>query len=169
MEVEGGRRFSYTGVNGLWGPSLESRERKKRKDRRFKQELDAQIKFREEIHDKQYAGPYGDFLVTEKISQSPAPIKESLIVPPLHRTVDNGNVEPWKAWDEEKFGIEQKRKMRWESFRDLHNLPPGEIGRNNKVSSRFDSPNSPKNNQFARSPLTHKPMEYQLFNYNILR
>ena len=166
MEVEGGRRFSYTGVNGLWGPSLESRERKKRKDRRFKQELDAQIKFREEIHDKQYAGPYGDFLVTEKISQSPAPIKESLIVPPLHRTVDNGNVEPWKAWDEEKFGIEQKRKMRWESFRDLHNLPPGEIGRNNKVSSRFDSPNSPKNNQFARSPLTHKPMEYQLFNYN---
>ena len=47
MEVEGGRRFSYTGVNGLWGPSLESRERKKRKDRRFKQELDAQIKFRE--------------------------------------------------------------------------------------------------------------------------
>ena len=56
--------------------------------------------------------------------------------------------------------------MRWESFRDLHNLPPGEIGRNNKVPSRFDSPNSPKNNQFARSPLTHKPMEYQLFNYN---
>ena len=60
-------------------------------------------------------GPYGDFLV-DKISNSPAPVKESLIVPPLHRTVKDGHVEPWKKFDEEQFAVEQKRKLRWESF-----------------------------------------------------
>ena len=149
MDLEASRRFGYTGVNGLFGPSLDSRERKKRKNKKFKQELDAQIKFREDTKDKQYAGPYGDFLITEKISRSPAPVKESLIIPPLHRTVDNmSTVEPWIEWDEEKFAVEQKRKMRWESFRDLHNLPPGEIGKNDKVISRFNNLNSPTNNPF---------------------
>ena len=44
----------------------------------------------------------------DKISNSPAPVKESLIVPPLHRTVKDGHVEPWKKFDEEQFAVEQK-------------------------------------------------------------
>ena len=158
MDNDPSRRFGLAGVKGLFGPSLESRERKKRINRRLKQELDAQIKYKADLKDKPYGGPYGDFLV-DKISNSPAPVKESLIVPPLHRTVKDGHVEPWKKFDEEQFAVEQKRKLRWESFRDQHNIPSRKFGANDGGFNEVRDKNLEYGSNFARSPITHKALD----------
>ena len=157
-EYEPAKRYGARGVSGLFGPSVASRERKKRNDLAHKRGLDEQIKFRKQV-DQNLAkkGPYGDFLV-DKIASSPAPTRESNLVPPLHRTVDKGDIEPWVPWDELKYTTEQSRKLRWESFRDQNNLPQGEMGRSSTLPdgarprSYYNRPLLPS----AVSPLTHQ-------------
>jgi hypothetical protein len=154
MAYEPSNRFGASGVYGLFGPSLESRERKKRNEMAHKRGLDEQIKYRKEMNKTLGGGqgPYGDFVV-DKIASSPAPTKESFMVAPLHRSADKGAVEPWVKWDEDKYRAEQSRRARWESFRDQRGLPQGETGRGNAFPTFNDRPLLPT----SVSPLTHKP------------
>ena len=64
-----------------------------------------------------------------------------------------------EKFDEEEFAVEQKRKLRWESFRDQHNIPSRNLAQKMEAQRRYATSNLEHDNNFAKSPITHKALD----------